>query len=236
MWSPRFRPSMMRSRRSVPLAVSSSANHKTAAHHTAQNPAQTTAAFLTSRLALSLVLLLWLRLLADSMMGGDEVPLASIQDLPEIKAAAAKLQPGGNATGYDLYRQFIVEMHSYATKAGRELIVWEGFAPADGQTGRSAHPASKVAIPTEGLIVTPFDCFYYPPPQLAADGYKILNSAWTPLYIAGGTGQSPELIYKWNPWLLGNKAPKTPLLFSLGVPPPLLASQTSERIRKKQVC
>ena len=42
-----------------------------------------------------------------------------------------------------------------------------------------------------------------PPPQLAADGYRILNAAWTPLYIAGGTGQSPELIYQWNPWLLG---------------------------------
>lgn len=93
--------------------------------------------------------------------------------------------------------------------------------------GRSAHPPSSVAIP-ESVIVTPFDCFYYPPPQLAADGYRIINSAWTPLYIAGqllhktfmkilqhkmktmplkmmilgrpgGSGQSPELIYKWNP-------------------------------------
>jgi N-acetyl-beta-hexosaminidase len=73
-----------------------------------------------------------------TMMGGDEVNLGAIQDLPEIKAAAAQL--GANATGYDLYRQFIVEMHSYSTKAGRELVVWEGFAPAGGQTGRSAHP------------------------------------------------------------------------------------------------
>jgi hypothetical protein len=32
-------------------------------------------------------------------------------------------------------------MHDYATKAGRTLVVWEGFAPAAGQTGRSAHPA-----------------------------------------------------------------------------------------------
>lgn len=57
-------------------------------------------------------------------------------------------------------------------------------------------------IPTD-VIVTPFDCFYYPPPQLARDGYRIINAAWTPLYIAGGSGQSPELIYSWNPWLLG---------------------------------
>ena len=134
------------------------------------------------------------------MMGGDEVPLASIAALPEIKAAASKL--GANATGYDCYRQFIAEMHAFAAKAHRELVVWEGFAPADGQTGRSAHPASAVEIPKD-VIVTPFDCFYYPPPQLAADGYRILNAAWTPLYIAGGSGQSPELIYSWNPWLLG---------------------------------
>ena len=62
-----------------------------------------------------------------------------LQDLPEIKAAAKKLGP--NATGYDLYRKFIVDMHSYAAKAGKELMVWEGFAPKGGQTGRSAHPA-----------------------------------------------------------------------------------------------
>ena len=52
-------------------------------------------------------------------------------------------------------------------------------------------------------FVPRFDCFYYPPPQLASDGYKILNSAWTPLYMAGGQGQTPELIYNWNPWLFG---------------------------------
>ena len=125
-------------------------------------------------------------------------------------------------------------MHKYANESNRELVVWEGFGPAKGQTGRSAHPPSAVEIPTDGLLVTPFDCFYYPPPevcspccivaycvllqhrftrsyamllgnyrQLAADGYKILNAAWTPLYIAGGSGQSPELIYSWNPYLLG---------------------------------
>ena len=44
---------------------------------------------------------------------------------------------------------------------------------------------------------------YYPPPQLAKDGYKILNSCWTPLYIAGGHGQLVELVYRWHPWLFG---------------------------------
>ena len=44
----------------------------------------------------------------------------------------------------------------YAVKNNRELIVWEGFAPQQGQTGRSSHPASSVAIPTQGITVTPF--------------------------------------------------------------------------------
>ena len=59
---------------------------------------------------------------------------------------------------------------AYAKSRNKTLIVWEGFAPAGGQAGRSAHPPSKVKISND-LIVTPFDCFYYPPPQLAADGY-----------------------------------------------------------------
>ena len=42
--------------------------------------------------------------------------------------------------------------------------------------------------------------------------YKIINSAWTPLYIAahGTTGAHhpfpPELVYRWNPWLFGGVA------------------------------
>jgi len=133
-------------------------------------------------------------------IGGDEVAFNTLDGLPEVQAAAKTL---GLNSSYDLYRRFIAQMQSYAAKSGRELLVWEGFGPAKGQTGRAAKAPSTVDIPTNGITVTPFDNFYYPPPELAADGYKILNSAWTPLYIAGGNGQSPELIYRWNPWLFG---------------------------------
>ena len=131
--------------------------------------------------------------------GGDEVPLPRIKDLPEVQDAIKKL--GLNSTT-DLYRRFIGRMDAYAAAKNRTLIVWEGFAPAKGQTGRASHPPSKVPVP-KTVVVSPFDCFYYPPPQLAADGYRIINSAWTPLYIAGGKGSDPELIYKWNPYLFG---------------------------------
>eukprot|EP01047_Picozoa_sp_COSAG01_P098079 COSAG01_NODE_28315_length_664_cov_0.649558_1_plen_109_part_01 len=60
------------------------------------------------------------------------------------------------------------------------------------------HSASAVDISTD-VIVTPFDCFYYPPPQLARDGYRILNAAWTPLYIAGAASVAPcNLFFGWE--------------------------------------
>ena len=121
--------------------------------------------------------------------GGDEVSFGTLQGLPEVQQAIKSL--GLNSTT-DIYRRFIAQMHQYATSKNRTLLVWEGFAPAGGQTGRSTHPASSVEIPTD-VIVTPFDCFYYPPPELAADGYRILNAAWTPLYIAGGHGTCSPL-------------------------------------------
>ena len=131
--------------------------------------------------------------------GGDEVSLPRVEGLPEVQAAIQRL--GLNSTT-DLYRRFISRMDAYAALNNRTLIVWEGFAPAAGQTGRATHPPSAVPVPPT-VVVSPFDCFYYPPPQLAADGYRIINSAWTPLYIAGGRGSDPELIYRWHPWLFG---------------------------------
>jgi hypothetical protein len=52
----------------------------------------------------------------------------------------------------DVYRQFIVDMHSYAVSKNKTLIVWEGFAPKQGQQGRStqvhtlvcaSHPSTR---------------------------------------------------------------------------------------------
>lgn len=101
--------------------------------------------------------------------GGDEVSLSELDDLPEIQAAISAHHVNNS---YDLYRMFIARMHSYASSRNRTLHVWEGFAPQGGQTGRSAHPASSVVIPTD-VVVEPFDCYYYNPPQLALDGYKV---------------------------------------------------------------
>lgn len=92
-------------------------------------------------------------------------------------------------------------MHTFAAAKGKTLQVWyvrpllsfaferfecctwfhrEGFkSNVPGETPGDVAP-STVAIPQD-VVVQPFDCNIYVPPSLAKDGYKMINSAWTPL-------------------------------------------------------
>eukprot|EP00935_MAST-01C_sp_MAST-1C-sp1_P001202 g1202.t1 len=139
-------------------------------------------------------------------MGGDEVDFGALTNLPEIAAA---LKRENVAEVADLYRIFIGKMDAYAKSRNKTLHVWEGFKPPQAPAGAKDGPVSSVPV-SKDVIVSPFDCNIYPPPQLAADGYKLVNSAWTPLYIAahGTTGVHhpfpPELVYRWNPGLFGS--------------------------------
>jgi hypothetical protein len=62
-----------------------------------------------------------------------------------------------------------------------------------------------VVVPTSGLSVSVFDGCYYNPPQLARDGYHIINSNTATIYANEPTS-TPELIYQWHPWLFGDLA------------------------------
>ena len=153
-------------------------------------------------------------------MGGDEVSLGKVANTPEVLAALKREKVPAAS---DLYRIFIGKMDTYAKSRNKTLLVWEGFKPntpapppAAGQDAAVPPPPaaappptpSPVAVSTD-IIVQPFDCNIYTPPRLAADGYKMINSAWSPLYIAahGTTGSHhpfpPQLVYQWNPMLFG---------------------------------
>ena len=92
--------------------------------------------------------------------------------------------------------------HLFAASLNKTLHVWEGFQPSS--------PAKKQTVPiSTDIRVEPFDCNIFTPPDLAAAGYKMINSAWTPLYIAANGRDGvhhpvpPEQVYRWNPWLFG---------------------------------
>ena len=96
-----------------------------------------------------------------------------IENLPEIAAALKREKVNTTA---DLYRLFIGQMNDFAKSKGKTLQVWEGFkSSVPGETSHGA-PPSIVPISTD-IVVSPFDCNIYAPPRLAADGYKIINSA-----------------------------------------------------------
>ena len=80
------------------------------------------------------------------------------------------------------YRLFIVEMNTFARGLNKTLQVWEGFQPPAAPDGAGQAGQGQVPIPTD-IVVQPFDCNIYTPPDLARDGYKIINSAWTPLCV-----------------------------------------------------
>jgi hypothetical protein len=67
------------------------------------------------------------------------------------------------------------------------MIVWEGF-------GRQG----KIKIPKD-IIVMSYEIRFYLPHDLVADGYKVVNASWTPLYVVNDNRRPPSEIYAWNP-------------------------------------
>ena len=118
-------------------------------------------------------------------IGGDEVNLGALDQLPQAKQ---KIKEKGYDNVHDLYLEYLVEMHEFAKSQGKQTLVWEGFN-YDG--------SPKVKIPKD-IIVCAFETMYQRPDSLARNGYRIMNTAWTPLYIVPNRRWSPEKIYAWN--------------------------------------
>jgi len=123
-------------------------------------------------------------------IGADEADLHGVGTSDEEKAFMAQhgLQGAGG-----LYNYYIVRMNEIIKKHGRQTICWEGFH-GDGGGGAK--------IPKD-VIVMEFEIRYNVPQNLVKNGYNIINAAWTPLYVVGGTRQTPEHIYDWDVYRFG---------------------------------
>ncbi len=120
-------------------------------------------------------------------MGGDEADIANVSQHADFKALYKEL--GLPETGQqELFRRFLGQVDEMAKKRGKQLIAWEGF-------GRDA--SSKFPIPKD-ILVMEFENAYYHPTDLVADGYKIINASWTPLYVVNQHVWQPRKIYDWD--------------------------------------
>ena len=124
-------------------------------------------------------------------MGCDEVGLGGIARAPGY---ADYLKKHGLSTATDLYCHYIQRVAQMVSRRGRQLVVWEGFPGS----GTAAAPVPK------NVLVMSFENTYNPAPDLLRNGYRIVNTAWTPLYaplVRSVIG--PEQVYDWNIHRLG---------------------------------
>lgn len=137
-------------------------------------------------------------------IGADEATLSNLIGDPQVEALMKRESLGTEID--EIYRYFIVRMNEILKKKNKIMCVWEGFK----RNG-------KVSIPTD-IIVFPFESLYNLPNHLAEDGYQLVNSSWTPLYVVGSGVKDgwiprkwePEKIYDWNMWQWENWYHKSP--------------------------
>lgn len=125
-------------------------------------------------------------------IGGDEADFAFAHQHPVFQAAFKRFNLGEKGQ-WQLYRRFLLQMNEIVKRHGKRMIVWEGF---------HRDHESQFQIPKD-VTVMEYECPFYPPRHLIEDGYAMINAAWTPLYVVNRKRWTPEQIYAWNLYLLG---------------------------------
>lgn len=129
-------------------------------------------------------------------IGGDE---ASIECWDECADCRAYMADRGIENVHGLYSDFIARIAEYVFTLGKTPIVWEGF-PADG--------ADKIP---KNTIVIAWESLYQTADQLLAEGFRIINASWKPLYVVPSMHRTASAldIMKWNVYNWQNYSTKS---------------------------
>lgn len=128
-------------------------------------------------------------------MGSDECNWALFETWPNVVAdRKANNRDTGKQHGW-----LINEINKVVKKQGKSLIVWEGFDGPDAGVDKD-------------VTVMEWDGRFFPPHEVAAAGYKMINVPWVP-----SIGATARENYEWNPWLIGSQD-RTPDQFKRGTP------------------
>ena len=129
-------------------------------------------------------------------IGGDEAFIDCWDECPDCKAY---MKARGIADVHGLYSDFVAKIAEYVFTLGKTPIVWEGFPPKG---------AEKIPKDT---IVAAWESQYQTADQLLAEGFRIINCSWKPLYVVPGLNLSftPFDILKWNVYNWQHWSPKS---------------------------
>ena len=123
-------------------------------------------------------------------LGADEVHYSGTK----CTDCVARMKKEKLENGTQLFHYFINRMHGVIKSKNRQMLVWEGFSP-------TLEPAIH-----KDIIVCPFDIKFRGkmPADYFKAGYKVLNTSWTPLYVADKLYMTtPEIIARWSPYMFG---------------------------------
>ena len=118
-------------------------------------------------------------------IGGDE---ADHELWEKCSVCQAYMKEHNIASTKELYGEFIGRVADYVVSLGRIPMVWEGFPKF-----------TNHYIPKQTVVIA-WESHYQLATELLADGFKIINATWQPLYLVSSINQrwTPKEILQWN--------------------------------------
>lgn len=136
-------------------------------------------------------------------IGGDEARIGLWEHCPACTAYMEEHHLDGV---YELYSELVGRVAREVLALGKTPIVWEGFPK------KGTHH-----IPKETLVIG-WECKYHMPYDLVAEGFRVINAAWKPLYIVPHLTRRwgiPEIldwnVCNWQNWWMESAATHTPI-------------------------
>lgn len=127
-------------------------------------------------------------------LGCDEVDWAWSENNADFQAVFTEWgfnRPNPRDNVHLVFAKFITIARDYAAEFGKQSIVWENGA----MTGSPEVPAAT------DILVMPFDS--YNPGSFPANGIKLVNAAWSPLYVVDHLRKPVSSIYDWDRTIFG---------------------------------
>jgi hexosaminidase len=127
-------------------------------------------------------------------IGCDEVDWAWSEESEDFKAVFQEWgfnRPNPRDNVHLVFSKFIALASGWVAENGKKTVVWENGA---------MNSTPEVTVPTD-ILVMPFDS--YGPGSFPAKGYKLINAAWSPLYLVTHIRKPLKSIYDWNISIFG---------------------------------
>ena len=136
-------------------------------------------------------------------IGGDE---ANITGWSCCEHCIDYMKKKGIRDVHEMYSEFVGRMARLALDMGRTPIVWEGF------------PKNGIQYIPKETVVIAWETLYHMPYDLVAEGFRVINSSWRPLYVV----PAPEMnwsvkeildwsVYNWQHWYVKSEAHLNPI-------------------------